>query len=408
MRFNIVALHDKNDGNPHAHIMLTMRAIDEHGKWLPKSRKVYDLDENGERIRLHSGEWKSHKENTVDWNEQSKAEEWRHSWETKTNAFLEKNNCSERVDLRSFERQGITDKAPTVHMGAAVFQMEKRGVQTVIGDLNRDIKKSNALMAVIKKTIASLREWIKELSKEKEKLKAQRSMDMSVIDMLFEYLKIRREGRTDWKEYSKQCAEVKDLRRIIEVINHIRLKNIVSISDLDRELSGLKVKADKIRADMRKKENRIKALSMILKKHDTIEELSPIHSKYLKIGWKSRKEKYSEEHRSELDEYNKAVRYLKKQHLDGNVDFEPFKIEIKSLRSERNILQAELEKLNEQIEPLKDVRYYISKVVPLDNEVQTTEEKRTVTERISQYKREREKAQTHTIEVQKQKNNELE
>ena len=39
-----------------------MRAMDEHGKWLPKSRKVYDLDENGERIKLPSGRWKSHKE----------------------------------------------------------------------------------------------------------------------------------------------------------------------------------------------------------------------------------------------------------------------------------------------------------------------------------------------------------
>lgn len=60
------AIHDKGDGNPHAHILLTMRAMNENGKWLPKARKVYDLDENGERIRLPSGEWKSHKENTVD------------------------------------------------------------------------------------------------------------------------------------------------------------------------------------------------------------------------------------------------------------------------------------------------------------------------------------------------------
>ena len=36
---------------------------EENGKWLPKSRKVYDLDENGERIRLPSGNRKSHKEN---------------------------------------------------------------------------------------------------------------------------------------------------------------------------------------------------------------------------------------------------------------------------------------------------------------------------------------------------------
>ena len=67
------AIHDKGDGNPHAHILLTMRAMDETGKWLPKSRKVYDLDENGERIRLASGRWKSHKEDTVDWNDQKYA-----------------------------------------------------------------------------------------------------------------------------------------------------------------------------------------------------------------------------------------------------------------------------------------------------------------------------------------------
>ena len=58
------AIHDPHPPghNPHAHVLLTMRAMDEHGKWLPKSRKVYDLDENGERIKLPSGRWKSHKE----------------------------------------------------------------------------------------------------------------------------------------------------------------------------------------------------------------------------------------------------------------------------------------------------------------------------------------------------------
>ena len=72
------AIHDPHPPghNPHAHVLLTMRAMDEHGKWLPKSRKVYDLDENGERIKLPSGRWKSHKEDTVDWNDQ-KYEDWK-------------------------------------------------------------------------------------------------------------------------------------------------------------------------------------------------------------------------------------------------------------------------------------------------------------------------------------------
>ena len=63
------AIHDRGDGNPYVHILLTMRAMDETGKWLPKSRKVYDFEENGERIRLPSGNWKNYKEDTVDWND---------------------------------------------------------------------------------------------------------------------------------------------------------------------------------------------------------------------------------------------------------------------------------------------------------------------------------------------------
>ena len=149
--------------NPHCHIMLTMRAIDENGKWLPKSRKVYDLDENGERIKLPSGRWKSHKEDTVDWNEQYHAEEWRHGWEVIQNKYLELAGSPERVDMRSYARQGI-DVIPTVHMGAAVSAMERKGIKTNIGNLNRDIKSANSLMAAIRKTIKSLLEWIADVS----------------------------------------------------------------------------------------------------------------------------------------------------------------------------------------------------------------------------------------------------
>jgi ATP-dependent exoDNAse (exonuclease V) alpha subunit len=70
-----IRVHDKGDGNPRAHIMLTMRPIDERGQWAAKSRKEYILDENGEKIRLRSGTFKSRKVNTADWNDKAKAEE---------------------------------------------------------------------------------------------------------------------------------------------------------------------------------------------------------------------------------------------------------------------------------------------------------------------------------------------
>ena len=172
------AIHDPHPPghNPHAHVLLTMRAMDEHGKWLPKSRKVYDLDENGERIKLPSGRWKSHKEDTVDWNDQKYCEIWRHEWEVIQNRYLEANDRPERVDLRSYARQGL-DIVPTVHEGAAVRQMEKRGIQTNIGNLNREIRAANSLMKSIRQLIQNLKGWITELGEKRKELLEQKAAE---------------------------------------------------------------------------------------------------------------------------------------------------------------------------------------------------------------------------------------
>ena len=67
------AIHDTGSGNPHCHIMLTMRPLDERGAWAAKSKKEYDLDENGERIRLPSGRYKTHKVDLTGWNDKGNA-----------------------------------------------------------------------------------------------------------------------------------------------------------------------------------------------------------------------------------------------------------------------------------------------------------------------------------------------
>ena len=43
------AIHDKGTGNPHVHIMLTLRPLKENGQWGAMCRKAYELDENGQR-----------------------------------------------------------------------------------------------------------------------------------------------------------------------------------------------------------------------------------------------------------------------------------------------------------------------------------------------------------------------
>ena len=205
------AIHDPHPPghNPHAHVLLTMRAMDEHGKWLPKSRKVYDLDENGERIKLPSGRWKSHKEDTVDWNDQKYCEIWRHEWEVIQNRYLEANDRPERVDLRSYARQGL-DIVPTVHEGAAVRQMEKRGIQTNIGNLNREIRAANRLMQSIRQLIHNLKDWITELGEKRKELLAQKAAEEAVFlpNLLMKYMEIRKEERNRYKKQKKKVARI--------------------------------------------------------------------------------------------------------------------------------------------------------------------------------------------------------
>ena len=89
------AIHDsenKKNGqrNLHCHILLTMRGIDEQGQWLPKQKKVYLTDEDGERIPLidkktgqqkvdkqNRKQWKCKTISTNDWSSRDNAKRWR-------------------------------------------------------------------------------------------------------------------------------------------------------------------------------------------------------------------------------------------------------------------------------------------------------------------------------------------
>ena len=178
--FNI---HDTGGGNPHAHILLTMRPMDERGKWLPKSKKEYVLDENGERVKLPSGRYKTRKVDLVDWNNQENAEVWRKAWADLTNDFLERNGSPERIDHRSNAERGI-DELPTVHMGVAACQMEKKGITTEKGELNRAIRKSNRLIKEIRAQVGKLKEWIADLFKAWETAPEQPPQAPGLADLL--------------------------------------------------------------------------------------------------------------------------------------------------------------------------------------------------------------------------------
>ena len=174
------SLHDKGDGNPHAHIMTTMRSITEDGKWAPKSRLVYDLDEQGKRIfqkvnKQGRRQYKSHKEDYNNWNAAERVEEWRVAWAECCNARLADRD---HIDHRSYVRQGI-DQIPTVHEGYVARQLEAKGLPSERVQLNNEIRLNNTLVKQIALQLRTIGEQIKQMIAEEQIKKDTQSVSHS-------------------------------------------------------------------------------------------------------------------------------------------------------------------------------------------------------------------------------------
>ena len=371
-------LHDTGGGNPHAHILLTMRPLDEKGAWLPKSKKEYVLDENGERIRLPSGRYKTRKVDLVDWNNRENAEVWRRAWADLTNEFLERNDCPERIDHRSYERQGI-EQIPTVHVGVSATQMEKKGIVTERGELNRNINAANRILREIRRLVRGLKDWIAELKERKAALlealaeaRAQAS-EPTIPQLLARYMEQRGEERADWTSKGKLKGAVSDFNKVQAAMEFLRQKEISTVETLDRQLDGISETAVAIRDSMRKAERRIKDIDTLLSHIGNYEKYKPVYKEYAAIGWKKQKEKFEEAHRGKLDAYRAAARYVK-THLSGT------SYSRKELEAERKDLAAalpgkreELEAVQADVRTLRDVRHWLNQVLPPEQYRQTAE-----------------------------------
>ena len=108
------SIHDKSDGPPHAHIMLTMRHVSPDGFGLKNT----------------------------DWNKKDLYIEWRKSWTDVNNRMFERKGMEERINHRSYKEHGI-DREPMLHLGVHASAQEKQGIRTRRGDINRERQARN-------------------------------------------------------------------------------------------------------------------------------------------------------------------------------------------------------------------------------------------------------------------------
>lgn len=194
------AIHDTDGHNPHAHILLTVRPLDEKGQWQYKTEKEYLCVRNGEERGFTTAEFlKAQKEGwekqypykigkkkvymapsaaevrglaradkhpkssrygrqnpiTLRWNSEEQLLLWRENCAAAANLALEQAGREERIDHRSHAARGLEEK-PTIHEGVAARAMERKGITSDRCELNRQIKADNTLLRQLKAELQKL------------------------------------------------------------------------------------------------------------------------------------------------------------------------------------------------------------------------------------------------------------
>jgi len=364
--------HDKGDGNPHVHIMLTLRAMDENGKWLPKSKNVYALDESGNRIRTPNGGWKRIKVNTVDWNEQKYGEIWRQDWAAAQNAALEAAGRMERVDMRSLERQGIEDRLPQKHLGPTASALERKGISSKHGDENRKIIGVNKMLASLQKTVRGIGAWLDELCKAVSRQQViENPDDYPLSEVITAYLDMRKDGREAWNRYAQEKGAVHDIKDGFQAVSFLSSHEIYTVGQLGQRIQATQQAFSKIKGEASIKVRRIRDIDALFTAIQTIKELKPLQQEYESIHWHGKREKFKVEHGEALSSLQKAVwlceKLVKSLGLVSPLDKEQrmaLKAECVQLEAEREVLLSKLEEVKSELTELNRIRYWTRKVIP--------------------------------------------
>lgn len=375
------AIHDKRDGNPHAHIMLTMRPLEQDGTWGAKSKKEYVLDDNGERVKLKNGNYKTRKINTVDWNDKEQAEAWREQWAVCVNKYLERNSVDERVDHRSFARQGI-ERIPTIHLGTAASQMERKGIETERGTINRMIQKANRILKNINQRISGLKEWIAERLTARETAVPS---SPSLATYLSKYMSIEREKNRKYSQGWQQRHTAENLKKISKAINYLSGKGVATLEDLDAALSEIGGKAYRLNEEIKIKQKRMRKLQKLIENGNNYTRLKPVRDelKTLKNGLTKKREKFEREHESDLIIWNAANRFLHSNLPEGTkaLSVPKWQTEYGELKEQSAAEYEELKAFRSEVKELQQIRRYVDVVERAERQDHATQQRQTEQER---------------------------
>ena len=295
---------DKDGGiaNPHFHVMCPIRPLNPDGTWGAKQRRVYREDGKFDAVP------------TTDWGRPETLEEWRETWAALCNAKFEEKGLPDRIDHRSYERQGI-EQLPTVHEGVAVRQMEARGIVTDKGEQNRWIRSATAMLRTLGEQIKTLVDWLSDA-----RVKLDKPYSPSLGKLLADYYDARTAGA--WSSKAKVC----NLKRLASAVAYLEENGLHTLGDLEARLDSLRSSLDETKTALDANKKRSKELRELLRCAELYKRFKPLHDQLSAIKWKYKREQFKAEHESELRQF-----YMARRKLPGGIHIADWQRELAAL-----------------------------------------------------------------------------
>ena len=346
--------NDKGQRNLHIHVMLTLRPLTEKGEWGAKQKKVSGQQKVDKRNRK---QWKCHTVENTDWNSRENAKMWRKDLADTINATNEQLGIALHWEHRSFKEQGI-DREPTIHIGAVANALERKGIQTERGNINREIIKNNLLLEQVKEMLMLAKQELHSAQYEKIKNTAV-SVKNEVMEMI---AKVReRKGRLDLPIVSgKHLRRISDRTALQSADN---AEKFITTRKIDSFESLAKFTADKeqryqeletVHLSKGQKLNRLKELSKMYALFAPV-QASYKESQSLK-GFA--KMKYDKEHKDSLLKYPELKERMQSLLQNGEkITPKQWKAEIQSLQSEYDSISKEQTKTATELAYVEVIGY---------------------------------------------------
>ena len=270
-----------------------------------------------------------------------------------TNKYLEENSIQEKVDHRSYERQGI-EQIPTIHLGVSASQMEKKGIVTDRGNINREIKYQNKILKEITRRIKALLNWIRGIGKEEkaeiENIKSTLPPKENLLSV-FENL-IRK----------KADSNNTDLEKYVESYQFLKEKNIASLSELKESITDLRDKNYKTTRAIKDNEKKIDVKVQLIDQAEKYLKHKDTYKVYTKLK-KNKQDTFYNEHTAEIILFESAKKYLK-EHLGESktLNISKWKLEVITLRKEKDSLYSQIIDMRKEVERAEKVKICIERL----------------------------------------------